>query len=166
MVDFNFCLNSTGKSLPTPPSFSNRRVMRKTYAHQQKKVPFLTCFVPPCKVFRAFIEAKISFPPTYKYDLFSDDYDTSEKLRIPAWTDRVLWRRRKPRYKSTTLVRKHVLARHHQAPQSNERLLMGDGEVEDVAADDDDEEDEEDDDDDEDDYEEEDNKKAGNEGRS
>ena len=145
-------------SVPTPLSFSNRRVMRKMYAHQQKKAPFLTCFVPPCKVFRAFIEAKISFPPTYKYDLFSDDYDTSEKLRIPAWTDRVLWRRRKPRYKSTTLVRKHVLAQHHQAPQGNEQLLMGDGEVEDVADDEDEEEDDE--------YEEEDNEKAGNEGRS
>jgi len=27
--------------------------------------------------------------------LFSDDYDTSEKCRQPAWTDRVLWKRRK-----------------------------------------------------------------------
>jgi synaptojanin len=26
--------------------------------------------------------------------LFSEDYDTSEKCRAPAWTDRVLWRRR------------------------------------------------------------------------
>ncbi|XP_036379137.1 synaptojanin-1 isoform X1 [Megalops cyprinoides] len=46
-------------------------------------------------VFRGFIEGKIEFPPTYKYDLFSDDYDTSEKCRTPAWTDRVLWKRRK-----------------------------------------------------------------------
>ncbi|CAG9816875.1 unnamed protein product [Phaedon cochleariae] len=45
-------------------------------------------------VFKMFIEGDITFPPTYKYDLFSDDYDTSEKCRAPAWTDRVLWKRR------------------------------------------------------------------------
>ena len=80
-----------------------------------------------CKVFCAFHEGKIAFAPTYKYDLFSDDYDTSEKMRIPAWTDRVLWRRRKPRYKSTTLVRKHVSAQQNQLEQGYESLLMGGG---------------------------------------
>ena len=46
------------------------------------------------QVFVGFNEGPTDFAPTYKYDLFSDDYDTSEKNRIPAWTDRVLWRRK------------------------------------------------------------------------
>lgn len=40
--------------------------------------------------FPYYSEARITFPPTYKYDLNSDTYDTSEKARIPAWCDRVL----------------------------------------------------------------------------
>ncbi|XP_050977740.1 synaptojanin-1 isoform X7 [Labeo rohita] len=53
------------------------------------------------QVFRGFIEGKLDFAPTYKYDLFSEDYDTSEKCRTPAWTDRVLWRRRKWNFDKT-----------------------------------------------------------------
>lgn len=40
--------------------------------------------------FPFYSEARITFPPTYKFDLGTDNYDTSEKGRIPAWTDRVL----------------------------------------------------------------------------
>ena len=47
------------------------------------------------RIFQGFSEGVLSFAPTYKYDQFSDDYDTSEKGRIPAWTDRVLWKRRR-----------------------------------------------------------------------
>ncbi|KAI3639961.1 hypothetical protein MIR68_002002 [Amoeboaphelidium protococcarum] len=42
--------------------------------------------------FQGFQEGKITFPPTYRFDVGTNDYDTSEKARIPAWTDRVLFK--------------------------------------------------------------------------
>uniref|UniRef100_A0A1I8Q307 phosphoinositide 5-phosphatase n=1 Tax=Stomoxys calcitrans TaxID=35570 RepID=A0A1I8Q307_STOCA len=42
--------------------------------------------------FRGFMEANITFPPTYKYDPGTQHFDTSSKQRAPAYTDRILYK--------------------------------------------------------------------------
>lgn len=42
--------------------------------------------------FPNFCEGKITFPPTFKFDKGTQNYDTSHKQRIPAWTDRILFK--------------------------------------------------------------------------
>ncbi|XP_067646782.1 inositol polyphosphate 5-phosphatase E isoform X2 [Eurosta solidaginis] len=44
--------------------------------------------------FRGFMEANITFPPTYKYDPGTQHFDTSSKQRAPAYTDRILYKYR------------------------------------------------------------------------
>lgn len=44
------------------------------------------------KCFPHYSEQRPRFLPTYKFDLRTDDYDTSDKSRIPAWCDRILTR--------------------------------------------------------------------------
>ncbi|KAJ1448987.1 Endonuclease/exonuclease/phosphatase [Pelagophyceae sp. CCMP2097] len=39
--------------------------------------------------FGRYVEPNLSFPPTFKLDPYTDAYDTSQKRRVPAWTDRV-----------------------------------------------------------------------------
>lgn len=46
----------------------------------------------PDALVQGFEEAPIHFPPTYKFDPNTEHYDTSSKLRIPSWTDRILWK--------------------------------------------------------------------------
>ncbi|CAM9721724.1 unnamed protein product, partial [Ectocarpus fasciculatus] len=41
--------------------------------------------------FKGLSEARVTFEPSYKYDKGSQHFDTSRKMRPPAWTDRILF---------------------------------------------------------------------------
>ncbi|XP_043231645.1 inositol polyphosphate 5-phosphatase E-like [Amphibalanus amphitrite] len=47
------------------------------------------------RAFEGFNEGVISFLPTYKYDPGTNTFDTSHKQRIPAYTDRILFKSRR-----------------------------------------------------------------------
>ncbi|CAO1340761.1 unnamed protein product [Diamesa serratosioi] len=56
----------------------------------------LTSVLADGAAFKGFKEAKISFPPTYKYDVGTQHFDTSSKQRAPAYTDRILYKYKLP----------------------------------------------------------------------
>ncbi|KAI8593400.1 hypothetical protein BDZ88DRAFT_404548 [Geranomyces variabilis] len=43
------------------------------------------------RAFQDFNEAAITFAPTFKYDIGTNTFDTSEKKRTPSFCDRILW---------------------------------------------------------------------------
>lgn len=45
--------------------------------------------------FFSFEEGPIRFYPTYKFDKGTSNYDSSEKQRVPSWTDRIVYRSKK-----------------------------------------------------------------------
>eukprot|EP00727_Mastigamoeba_balamuthi_P004490 m51a1_g14039 hypothetical protein (712) ;mRNA; f:1170592-1174281 len=68
--------------------------------------------------FEGFFEAPIKFAPTYKYDKNSTNYDTSEKVRTPAWCDRVLWKTPEPENVQILSYSRHEILSSDHRPVS------------------------------------------------
>lgn len=64
-------------------------------------------------VFTGFSEAPITFAPTYKYVVGSQEYDI-EKARIPSWCDRVLWKSSDDRLLNLSYRRHELLQSDHR----------------------------------------------------
>lgn len=62
------------------------------YIEHLLKYDQLTQVLNAGQIFPNFCEPTLQFHPTYKYDVGTDLYDTSEKARTPSWTDRIIYR--------------------------------------------------------------------------
>eukprot|EP01116_Phalansterium_solitarium_P024940 TRINITY_DN929_c0_g1_i3.p1 TRINITY_DN929_c0_g1~~TRINITY_DN929_c0_g1_i3.p1 ORF type:complete len:1482 (+),score=423.93 TRINITY_DN929_c0_g1_i3:96-4541(+) len=83
--DFNYRLNDISKD--QVKLLIQQERYEELYPHDQLNIERQAE-----RVFLGFKEGKINFAPSYKYDPFTTQYDTSEKNRTPAWCDRVLWK--------------------------------------------------------------------------
>eukprot|EP01129_Flabellula_baltica_P005730 TRINITY_DN2092_c0_g2_i7.p1 TRINITY_DN2092_c0_g2~~TRINITY_DN2092_c0_g2_i7.p1 ORF type:complete len:1408 (+),score=290.74 TRINITY_DN2092_c0_g2_i7:24-4247(+) len=68
--------------------------------------------------FSGYKESNITFPPTYKYDFGTDRYDTSEKMRVPSWCDRII-------YKVNDGSAKNIMYGRGEMYQSDHRPVKG-----------------------------------------
>ncbi|KAJ4297134.1 Inositol-1,4,5-trisphosphate 5-phosphatase 1 [Collariella sp. IMI 366227] len=80
--DFNYRI---GLGLEAAKELVKRRDLERLFENDQLNLQMVAGLSFPF-----YSEARITFMPTYKYDVDTDDFDSSEKARIPAWTDRIL----------------------------------------------------------------------------
>ncbi|KAL6872591.1 SacI homology domain-containing protein [Trichoderma longibrachiatum] len=80
--DFNYRI---GLSSEVVRALVKKRDLQTLYENDQLNLQMVAGLA-----FQFYSEARINFLPTYRFDIGTDVYDTSEKARIPAWTDRVL----------------------------------------------------------------------------
>ncbi|KAA1089362.1 hypothetical protein PGT21_015447 [Puccinia graminis f. sp. tritici] len=84
--DLNYRLNTTyaeAKALAESPSIDDFSTLLSFDQLKQQ--------IEAGKAFHQFQEGSIEFKPTYKFDVGTNNFDTSEKQRIPAYTDRILY---------------------------------------------------------------------------
>ncbi|QPG75474.1 hypothetical protein FOA43_002829 [Brettanomyces nanus] len=94
MGDFNFRIDASNDSVRkalkdasmlSAESADKQKIFNMLFEHDQLNNQMATG-----QSFPFFDEKEISFMPTYKYDKDTSVYDSSEKQRVPAWTDRIV----------------------------------------------------------------------------
>lgn len=91
MGDFNFRIDSSNEDVRSLIAHAKKhpdrkqQVINKLFESDQ-----LNRQMSSGETFPFFDEHEISFLPTYKFDKGTDVYDSSEKERVPAWTDRIV----------------------------------------------------------------------------
>lgn len=84
--DLNYRIEEPpGLQLPMARSAANAAEMLLPYDQLRQEMRKGNCF-------EGYTEGPIKFRPTYKYDPGTDNYDSSEKQRAPAYCDRILWK--------------------------------------------------------------------------
>lgn len=81
MGDLNYRISNTGPVLPGQDTYD----LRLQRDQLRMEMTYERCF-------KGYTEGEIMFPYTYKYDINTDNFDSSEKQRAPAYCDRVLWK--------------------------------------------------------------------------
>ncbi|KJE90097.1 inositol 5-phosphatase 4, variant 21 [Capsaspora owczarzaki ATCC 30864] len=89
--DLVFWVGDLNYRIPLPDSEVKSLVKARDY-QKLLKYDELTVERNAKHVFVGFEEGPIDFYPTYKFDVGTDTFDSSEKQRTPAWCDRVLWK--------------------------------------------------------------------------
>eukprot|EP00884_Botryococcus_braunii_P008580 jgi/Botrbrau1/17723/Bobra.0166s0145.1 len=87
MGDFNYRLDTTYEKA--------KEDVRRNALESLLEVDQLRAQKAAGRVFVGMREGPIAFRPTYKFDKHTPDplaYDSSEKRRVPAWTDRIFFR--------------------------------------------------------------------------
>lgn len=74
------------------PNDQVRQMIAQNRLQDLQKYDQLTYEMKRRPEMKDLLELPIGFNPTYKYDRNSDAYDSSEKQRVPSWTDRILYR--------------------------------------------------------------------------
>ncbi|OAF66239.1 hypothetical protein A3Q56_06045 [Intoshia linei] len=101
--DFNFrlysfsidlCRNDLRQYLITKFTAGNEVDKKSTFKLFSSKHDQLSKMFDQVDFLKPFFENEINFPPTYKYDLGTCTFDTSEKQRFPAWTDRIIYNKK------------------------------------------------------------------------
>ncbi len=94
--DFNFLITKEREKIEK--KVTNLRERGRSYGNSNYEDIInhdeLNILIAQEKGFKHFVEGRITFEPTYKFDINSDNYDTSEKCRIPSYCDRILYRSR------------------------------------------------------------------------